>query len=293
MFGLTVQDLVDQVVDDVAIVAGKPGDEAGDDRRGPGSRARPVAGRRSSLPSAPPAPRHPAPSDSSSITSLRYAAASSGVKRRSAARISTSSPRPRSEPSGNAGSARVVITRCSCGGRCSRGTPSRPGCRSRRRRGSRRAPARCRAAAALRSLSKRGKDRCRSAVVGATPAARAQSRRPRAPPSAARRSRRARRTRPGCRLGRARATPRSPVGGWIVEPLGHQRRLAEAGGRGDQGQLRLAPAAQALSQSRTCHQTASQPGDVELGLEQRACVVLGCHADDPVSPRDFSEGLKW
>ena len=30
MFGLTVQDLVDQVVDDVAVVPGKPGDEAGD-----------------------------------------------------------------------------------------------------------------------------------------------------------------------------------------------------------------------------------------------------------------------
>ena len=95
MFGLTVQDLVGQVVDDVPVVAGKSGDEVGDvvtalDRE------------RGQLQGGDPALRPPlqrddilAPSDSSSITSLRYAAASSGVKRRSAARISMSSPRPR------------------------------------------------------------------------------------------------------------------------------------------------------------------------------------------------------
>lgn len=51
------------------------------------------------------------------IISLRYAAASSGVKRSSAARISTSSPRARNRASGNAGSARQAITTCSRGGR--------------------------------------------------------------------------------------------------------------------------------------------------------------------------------
>ena len=50
------------------------------------------------------------------ITSLRYAAASSGVNRRSAARISTSSPRARSRASGSAGSARLASTRCSLWG---------------------------------------------------------------------------------------------------------------------------------------------------------------------------------
>lgn len=40
-----------------------------------------------------------------------YAAASSDVKRRSAARISTSSPRPRTAPPGIAGSARLAITK--------------------------------------------------------------------------------------------------------------------------------------------------------------------------------------
>ena len=53
------------------------------------------------------------------------------------------------------------------------------------------------------------------------------------------------------------------------QPLRQQRRLAEAGRRGDERQLRLGPPAQVLVQSRTYHQTASQLGDVELGFEQR------------------------
>ena len=61
------------------------------------------------------------------------------------------------------------------------------------------------------------------------------------------------------------------------QPLGQERRLAEAGRGGDEGQLRLGPAAQALAQPRTCHQAASWPRDVELGLQQRACVVQRCH----------------
>jgi hypothetical protein len=53
------------------------------------------------------------------------------------------------------------------------------------------------------------------------------------------------------------------------QPLRHHRRLAEAGRRGDERHLRLGPTAQALDQSRTYHQTASQLGDVKLGFEQR------------------------
>ena len=54
------------------------------------------------------------------MTSLRYVEASSGVKRRSAARISTKSPRARSSASGSGGSAWVVMSRWSWVGRCSR-----------------------------------------------------------------------------------------------------------------------------------------------------------------------------
>ena len=53
------------------------------------------------------------------MASLRYAAASSAVKRRSAARTSRSSPRARKPASGHGGSARLATTRCSCAGRCS------------------------------------------------------------------------------------------------------------------------------------------------------------------------------
>ena len=53
------------------------------------------------------------------ITSVRYAAASAGENRRSAARTSTRSPRTRSRASGSAGSARVARTRCAFGGRWS------------------------------------------------------------------------------------------------------------------------------------------------------------------------------
>ena len=61
------------------------------------------------------------------------------------------------------------------------------------------------------------------------------------------------------------------------QPLGQQRRLAEAGRGGDERQLRLGPTAHALDEPWACDQAASQPGDVELGLEQRACVVQRCH----------------
>src|SRR5438270_9266989 len=56
-----------------------------------------------------------------------------------------------------------------------------------------------------------------------------------------------------------------------IEPLRQQRRLAEARRRGDEHQLRLRTAIEALAQSRTSDQTTSPPGDEELGLEQQAC----------------------
>src|SRR6266567_2566557 len=56
-----------------------------------------------------------------------------------------------------------------------------------------------------------------------------------------------------------------------LEPLRQQRRLAEARRRGDERQLRLRAAIEALAQSRTWDQTAAQPGEVELGREQRTC----------------------
>ena len=61
------------------------------------------------------------------------------------------------------------------------------------------------------------------------------------------------------------------IGGSGGQPVGQQRRLAEPGRSGHQRQRRLGPTAQALDQSRTRDQTAPPPGDVELGLEQRAC----------------------
>ena len=54
------------------------------------------------------------------------------------------------------------------------------------------------------------------------------------------------------------------------QPLRQQRRLAEPSRSRHQGQRRLRPAAQALAQSRTRHQVAPPPGDVELRLEQWA-----------------------
>ena len=119
MIGLTLQDLLGQVVDDVAVVPGEAGDESGDVVSALHETAPPAGARRSTLRCAPPALPRPRAVSANPITPLRYAAASSGVKRRSAARISTSSPRPRNRASGNAGSARPAITRCTCGGRWS------------------------------------------------------------------------------------------------------------------------------------------------------------------------------
>ena len=54
------------------------------------------------------------------------------------------------------------------------------------------------------------------------------------------------------------------------QPLRQQRRLAEPGGSRHQRQRRFRPPAEALAQPRTRDQTAPLPGDVKLGLEQWA-----------------------
>ena len=52
------------------------------------------------------------------------------------------------------------------------------------------------------------------------------------------------------------------------KPRGEQGRLAEAGGSGDQRQRGLRPAAQLPRQPRTCDHVPPKCGDVELGLDQ-------------------------
>ena len=94
MVGLALQHFLDQIVDDVPVIPREAGDEPGDVVASSPSTAPPAEARRSTLGAALKRCdilcRQPNP-----ITPFRYAAASSGVKRRSAARISTSSPRPR------------------------------------------------------------------------------------------------------------------------------------------------------------------------------------------------------
>ena len=116
---LAAEDLLDEVVHDVPVVPGEAGDEAGGVVASLRATAPRAAGRRSSPRCGLPGRRCRRRRRSSPTTSFRYAATSSSVKRRSAARTSTSSPRARSRASGRAGSARVLITRCTCGGRCS------------------------------------------------------------------------------------------------------------------------------------------------------------------------------
>ena len=55
------------------------------------------------------------------------------------------------------------------------------------------------------------------------------------------------------------------------EPRGEQRRLAETSGGRDQRQPGVRPAVQPPAQSRAGDQTPPEPGEVELGLDQRAC----------------------
>ena len=141
----------------------------------------------------------------SPMTPLRYAAASAGVKRRSAARISTSSPRARSRASGSArvgagGDDEVHVA--PAGGRA--GTPSRAWTSRRVDRVVVVEHQHDVAGTALSSLSRGA--RTASIEGAATSSAARLARRSRAPRRAARRSR-APRTAPfGCRRHRGRAT---------------------------------------------------------------------------------------
>ncbi len=118
-FGLTLQDLFDQVIHDIAVVSGERPDKLGNviapahrERRQlePGDPAFGAVLQRGDVAQA---------ERLRPITWLRNAAASAGVKRRSAARSSVIWPRARNRARGSCGSSRVVITRCICGGRCS------------------------------------------------------------------------------------------------------------------------------------------------------------------------------
>ena len=116
--GLAIQDLLDEVVDDEAIVSGETRDEAVDvvpTLHGQGrqlERGDPTLGALLQR-------GHLARLEVQPAASLRYARASSRVNRRSAARTSTSCPCALRRASGNGGSARVAITTCADGGRCS------------------------------------------------------------------------------------------------------------------------------------------------------------------------------
>jgi hypothetical protein len=54
-----------------------------------------------------------------------------------------------------------------------------------------------------------------------------------------------------------------------IEPLRQERRFTEPGWCGDERQLQLRSAVQALLQSRTWDQTAAHLGEVDLGLQQQ------------------------
>ena len=141
------------------------------------------------------------------------------MKRRSAARTSTSSPRARSRASGSGGSARVLMTRCTCGGRwSSRNAIAVVDVRRRRRGGSRRGRGRRRPAATLSSLSSAGQHGRRS---GAWPATRSRASAPAPTPGRPRveggedvgperRRRRCRRSSRDTHATRGRASPSAP-----------------------------------------------------------------------------------
>ena len=57
--------------------------------------------------------------------------------------------------------------------------------------------------------------------------------------------------------------------GCLPKPLGEERRLAESRRSGDQGQFGLSSATQMRDQPCACHETASQLRDVQLGCDQR------------------------
>ncbi len=117
--GLALQHLAGQIVDDEPIVAG----ESCDERRGVlASLQRQCRELQSGDPAFVRASNvaMSAAVRSRPIEPFRYSAASSAVKRRSAARISASSPRARKRANGRGGSDRLVTTSCTRSGRFSR-----------------------------------------------------------------------------------------------------------------------------------------------------------------------------
>ena len=260
-FGLALQDLLDQVVDDEAVVAGESGDEAGDvvtslhRQRGQLERGDPAFG--------PALQRRDVRAEVQAHDLVEVSRGLVGVKRRSAARISTSWPRARSRARGSAGRRGCRSPGAMRRAGAPAGTPSPSA-----RRGVddvvvvehehdvvRESAARS-LSTAVRRVAIGGWADCRSGSA---------SLRRRAPRSAARRQGTSRR--------RGIVVPRSSdshaedhpsaVGACrriARHPLGQQRGLAEPGRRGNEHQLRRGPAVQSLAQSRTRHQTASRPG---------------------------------
>jgi hypothetical protein len=207
---------------------------------------------------------------SSPVTSLRYAAASGSLKRRSAARISTSSPRARSRARGSAGSAR--------------GTDHQVHVRREvlEQVGHARLDVRpvdevvvvehqvdvVRHGAEL--VEHRSDD-------GADGRLSRLQQRERIPPGAGHNPFQGRDdVGPEGRGPAVALVQRHPGGEPVLrfgvrEPLRQQRRLAESGRCGDERKPGLEPAAQALAQPRARHKTSSRPRDVELGLDERVC----------------------
>ncbi len=56
-----------------------------------------------------------------------------------------------------------------------------------------------------------------------------------------------------------------------TQPVCKERRLAESCGCGQQGQSRLRPVTQALAESRACHKWTPQLWDIQLGCNHRTC----------------------
>ena len=270
VIGLALQHLLDQVVDDVPVIPREAGDEAGDV-------VAPLHRQRRQLKRGDPPFGAPPPSAATScavrpspITPFRYAAASSGVKRRSAARISTSSPRARNRASGNAGSARLAITRWICGGRCSsrNAMPVQHVARVDDVVVVEHQDDIVRDGAEIVEQSRQ--EPLRSAA-GATAGARAHL----APTPGHRRLQRGDQVGPEQRGIVVALVEREPRHGTVHR---HQRRPAS---RPAASSYRTRPAltpasaptrptAQAVTQSRTRDQPLSPPGYVELGLQQRA-----------------------
>ena len=114
--GLAFENLLGQEVQDVAVAAREGLDEAGDVLSVPHGERGQLQARRSSLPSALPASRHP-PLTGPGPSVLQEGRGFLSVKARSAAPSSVIWPLARSVASGRGGSMRLEMTRCTFAGR--------------------------------------------------------------------------------------------------------------------------------------------------------------------------------